>query len=110
MRFPVEQRLLGRGKLFRHKAQLEERLQTVLQPGVNHPVQIGEAVPLLLFGKRRTPFLINPHLVAEKPVTADMAETAFLLYSGKLFLVFPVKRQIQPAGADTVIGQVSEGY
>ena len=109
MRLPVEQRLGRRRKLLRHETQLQEGFQSVFQPGVHNPVQIGEAVPLLLFREGRAPFLINPHLIAEQAMAADMAEMAFLLYSGKLLLILLVKRQIQPAGPDTEVCQISEG-
>ena len=108
MCLPVEQGLLGGSQFLRHKTQLQERFQAVLKPGVNHPVQIGEAIPLLFFSKGRSPFLVYSHLIAEQAVSADMAEMAFFLYRGHLLLVFAVKRQVQPAGTDTVVCQVPE--
>ena len=108
MRFPVKQRLFGGSQFFRHEAQLQERLQAVLQPGVDHPVQIGEAEPLLPFEERRPEFLPDSHLVAEQAVSADVAEMAFLLHGCHLLMVFLMERQVHPAGADAVVGQVPE--
>ena len=108
MRFPVKQGLFGRGQFFRHETQLKERLQAVLQPGVDHPVQIGEAEPLLPFEERRPEFLPDSHLVAEQAVSADVTETAFFLHGCHLVLILLLERQVHPAGADTIISQVPE--
>ena len=42
-------------------------------------------------------------------MTPDVAEMAELLHGGKLLLVFLMQGEVQPAGADAVIGEIVEG-
>ena len=105
---PIEDGLRAACHLLRHEAQFKERLQTLRAVIIHHAVKVGKIVTLVPISFRVLIRLVNRHVVAEQPVTADVRERAFRLRHCQLLLILPLERQPHASCADAERGVVVE--
>ena len=105
---PIEDGLRAARHFFRHEAQFKERLQALRAVIIHHAVKVGEIVALVPISFRILIRLVNRHVVAEQPVTADVRERAFCLRHCQLLLILLLERQPHASRADAERGVVVE--
>ena len=105
---PIEDGLRAARHLFRHESQFKERLQTLRAVIIHHAIKVGEIVALAPISFRILIRLVNRHIVAEQPVTADVRERAFRLCHRQLLLILLLERQPHASRADAERGVVVE--
>ena len=105
---PIEDGLRAACHLFRHEAQFKERLQTLRAVIIHHAVKVGKIVALVPISFCVLIRLVNRHVVAEQPVTADVRERAFRLRHCQLLLILLLERQPHASRADAERGVVVE--
>ena len=85
---PVKDRLLSGSHFIRHKAQFQKRPQAAFPVAVHNKVQISEIIFRPFYAGCVFVFLIDSHIIGEKAMPADMAESDFLLYKLQLLHIF----------------------
>ena len=105
---PIEDGLRAARHFFRHEAQFKERLQALCAVIIHHAVKVGEIVALAPISFRILIRLVNRHIVAEQPVTADVRERAFRLRHRQLLLILLLQCQPHATCADAERGVVVE--
>lgn len=96
---PPEDRLLAGGQSGGHEPEFQERPDARVQVGVEHLVDVGEAVvdaadALVLVGA------VDSHAVAEQAVAADVPEADVAPQQPEGVLVVAAQGEFGPAGAD----------
>ena len=118
---PVKNSLLSACKLLRHKAKLNKRTDFELLVRVHNHIKIS---PVIFNTQRRRfrdlfarhipffsiIFVINKHILAKKPVSADMLKADFFLDNLKLFVILLLKGKSHSSSTDAVKCVIIERY
>ena len=85
---PIKYRFFTTCHLFRHKSQLDKRLQIKIPVRIHHLIKVRKIVLLDDTSVRLFALLINCHIFTKQSMTADIIKPNLFLHKGKLIQIF----------------------